>query len=57
MALNDHGICLPRDEAVMKGRAQLKKMMMPHHVSIVATDETVTTQTSLDRRWNNVNKQ
>jgi len=57
MALNDHGIYLARDEVDMKRRAQLKKMMMQHHVSIVVTDETVTTQTSLDWRWNNVNKQ
>jgi hypothetical protein len=33
-----------RDECVMKRRDQLKKMMMQHYVSIVATDETVTTQ-------------
>ncbi len=33
-----------RDESVMKRRDQLRKMMMQHYASIVATDETVTTQ-------------
>jgi hypothetical protein len=32
------------DESVMKRRDQLSKMMMLHYASIVATDETVTTQ-------------
>jgi hypothetical protein len=46
-----------RDESIMKRRDQLKKIMIKHYVSIVATDETVTMQTSLERNWNNVNKQ
>jgi hypothetical protein len=32
---------LAEDESVMKRRDQLRKMMMQHYASIVATDETV----------------
>src|SRR5256885_16002577 len=33
-----------RDESFAKRRERLRKMMMQHYVSIVVTDETVTTQ-------------
>jgi hypothetical protein len=33
-----------RDEATMKRRDQVRKMMVQHYASIVASDDTVTTQ-------------